>query len=84
MGDIKAIKSSSTGKGIPEGAEILKKETTIRVEKIENGYLVCKNTEVKYQLEERTDWAYIDKKYFSKTDPMQIKLNGKSLADDFE
>ena len=84
MEEMKASKSLSEGKGVPEGAEILKKDINIRVEKIENGYIITKNIEYKYQVEDRTDWAYVDKKYFSKTDPMQIKLNGKSLADDFK
>lgn len=84
MNEVSISKSSSEGKGVPEGAEILKKETRVRVEKIENGYILTKNIEYKYQIDDRTDWAYVDKKFFSKTDPLQIKLNNKSLADDFK
>jgi hypothetical protein len=84
MSGLKVSSSSSEGKGVPEGAEVLKKDTNIRVEKIENGYIISKNTEFKYQLDDRTDWAYVEKKYFSKTDPLQIKLNGKDLAKDFK
>jgi hypothetical protein len=83
-GKISVSSSSREGKGVPEGADILSKDTNIRVEKIENGYIISKNIEYKYQLDDRTDWAYVEKKYFSKTDPLEIKLNGKGLADDFK
>jgi len=84
MSEIKMTKSSSEGTGVPKGAEILKKDTTVRVEKIENGFIISKNTEIRYKIKDRTDYAYVDKKYFSETDPMEIKLNGKSLSDDFK
>ena len=84
MSNMELVKSSSEGKGIPEGAEILKKDVRVRVEKIENGYIISKNIEYKYQIDDRTDWANVEKKYFSKKDPMEIKLNGKNLADDFK
>jgi len=78
-------KESNTGKGVPEGAEILLKETRIRVRKIENGYIIVKSSDVKYQESEgNTSWAYITKEFYSKADPLEIKLKNKSLADDFK
>lgn len=82
--DLKVTSESSKGKGIPEGAEILKKDTRVSVEEIENGFIVCKTSDIKYQIEERTDWAYITKKYYSKKNPLEIKINNKSLSDDFK
>ena len=89
MGDMKAVsieKEMSTGEKVPEGAEILKKETRIRVRKIENGYIVVKNSDVKYkeQGSEHSSWAYITKEFYSKADPLEIKLKNKSLADSFD
>jgi hypothetical protein len=84
MNEVTVSKTSSEGKGIPEGAEILKKETNVKVRKIENGYIVTKNTDTKYQMEDDTNWDYSTKEYFSKTDPLEIKIKNKSLADSFE
>ena len=72
---------------IPKGAKILSKDVSITVEEIENGFLVCKSTEVKYEYEKRTDYSYHTKKYFSKDNPLEIDLSSigeKSLADNFE
>ena len=72
---------------IPKGAKILSKDVSITVEEIENGFLVCKSTEVKYEYDKRTDYSYHTKKYFSKDNPLEIDLSSigeKSLADNFE
>lgn len=89
MSGLKAIsieKEMSSGKGVPEGAEVLSKETRIRVRKIENGYIIVKNCDTKYQEEGsgNTNWAYTTKEFYSKTDPLEIKLKNKSLADSFD
>lgn len=72
---------------LPSKAKILSKDTSISVEEIENGFLVCKSTEVKYEIDKRTDYSYITKKYFSKTNPLEIDLEvfeEKSLASNFD
>ena len=71
---------------LPKGAKILNKEITINVEEIENGFLVCKSYEIKYEFEKRTDYTYYNKKYFSKENPLSINLKGmdKTLADNFK
>lgn len=88
MGDLKTVsieKESSSGEKIPSGAEILSKESRVRVRKIENGYIIVKNSDIKYQEEGgNTGWAYITKEYFSKTDPLEIKIKDKNLADSFK
>ena len=33
---------------MPNGAKILSKDVSITIEEIENGFLVCKSTEIKY------------------------------------
>lgn len=71
---------------MPKGAKILSKDVNISVEEIENGFLVCKNIEVKYEFEKRTNYIYHTKKYFSKENPLSINLKdieGKKLADNF-
>ena len=66
---------------LPKGAKILSKDVYVTVEEIENGYLVCKSTEVKYEYEKRTDYSYNTKKYYSKENPLDINLDNLSLAD---
>ena len=66
----------------PKNAEIIKKETRLTVEEIENGFLVIKSAEIKYVDENgNTQWLYPSKKYFSKTNP--LKIEEKSLAEKF-
>lgn len=72
---------------IPKGAKILSKDVSITVEEIENGFLVSKSSEVKYEYEKRTDYCYYTKKFFAKENPLDIdlsKIEDKSLADNFE
>ena len=72
---------------VPEGAKILKKDTDLSVEEIENGFLVVKSTEIKYQYDGRTDYTYMTKKWFAKENPMEIDMEameGKTLADNFD
>ena len=68
---------------VPSGWEIVKKETRLEVEEIENGFLVVKSADIKYLDENgNTQWCYPCKKYFSKTNP--LKIEEKSLADKFD
>lgn len=72
---------------IPKGAKILSKDVSITVEEIENGFLVCKSSEVKYEHDKRTDYCYYTKKFFAKENPLDIdlsKIEDKTLADNFE
>lgn len=69
---------------LPEGATIIKKSHTIRVQEIENGFLICKNYDIKYQLSgsDHSDYMYHEKKWYSKDNPMKIEEpKEKSLAD---
>lgn len=72
---------------VPKNAKILAKDISITVEEIENGFLISKSIEVKYQINKEIDWKYITKKYFSKDNPLDIdmeKFGEKTLADNFE
>ena len=66
---------------IPENAKILSKDVSVTVEEIENGFLVAKSTEVKYQHDGRTDYSYNTKKYYKKENPLEFNLDGLSLAE---
>jgi len=71
---------------VPAKAKILSKDVTITVEEIENGFLVIKSTEVKYQAGDRTDYTYFTKKYYSKKNPLNIDMDAigeKNLEDKF-
>ena len=68
---------------VPSGCEILKKETRLEVEEIENGFLITKRAEIKYlDKKGETKWCYPCKKYFCKTNP--LKIEEKSLAEKFK
>lgn len=75
---------------MPKGAKILSKNVRVEVEEIENGYLISKCYDIKYEYESgtdrdiKTDYLYYSRKWFSKTDPLEIKIDDKSLADSFE
>lgn len=72
---------------IPIDAKILKKSTRISVEEIENGFILEKSIEVEYEVDGGNNWKEISKKYFSKTNPLDIDINPigeKSLAEKFE
>jgi hypothetical protein len=73
-------------KELPQGAKVLSVETRVSVREISNGFIVCKDTETKYQMKgkEYHDWMNHKVEVYSKTDPLEIKINGKSLADSFE
>lgn len=62
---------------LPEGAEIIRKEFRIRVEEIENGFLVYKNYDITYQAmgSSHQDYAHYSKKYYSKDNPMKLDLS---------
>lgn len=90
--EIKSINKSSKREAprMPKGARILSKNVRVEVEEIENGFLLTKCYDIKYEYtsgtekEVRTDYLYFNKKWFSKTDPLEVKLDDKTLADSFE
>lgn len=68
-------------KEVPKGATIVSKETRVSVEEIENGFLITKTTDISYTLGKHNDYLYLNKKYFSKDNPLEIDLSNLSLAD---
>lgn len=70
----------------PAGSKIINKTIRVETEQIENGWLITKNYDIEYQEKgsDGTRYAWYSKKWFSKTDPLQVKLNDKGLADEFE
>lgn len=76
-------------KKIPAGAEIISNSERIQVEKIENGYILRKSKDVQYKAmgSEHSDYIYIEKKWYSKENPMSIKIDTDDddgdLADNF-
>ena len=76
--------NTSNGEGVPKGATILSKDVSVNVEEIENGFLIVKNYDIKYQMKDNTGYAYITKKWFSEKNPLDINLEGLSLADKFD
>ncbi len=72
---------------IPKNAKILSKEVSVTIEEIENGFLVSKSTDIKYEVDKRTEYCYHTKKYFAKENPLDIdmtKIEDKTLADNFK
>lgn len=85
---VKSIKFKEKDKNsLPAGAKIISKETSVDVEEIENGYLISKRVEIKYQMtgKDYTDWKYCNYKYYSKDNPIKLQDNkNKELADLFD
>lgn len=70
---------------LPTGAKIIKKSVSLHVEEIENGFIISKSTDIEYQLKDRRDWKYLNKKYYSKDNPLDVSImEEKSLADNFD
>lgn len=86
--EAKSITSSTkmSKKKLPAGAKVLGTETRVSVREISNGFIVCKDIETKYQVpgKDYHDWINDKIEIYSKTDPLEIKINGKDLAADFE
>lgn len=78
----------------PKGATIIEQNISTSTEEIENGFLVTKSVDGRYTLKSNkkdSDGEYDDSRYFSytkkwysKTDPLTINIDNKSLADSFE
>lgn len=68
----------------PSGANIINRTISTSTEPIENGYLITKSYSGEYRDKEGTHWFSYDDKFFSKTDPLQVRTDGKELADLFE
>lgn len=69
---------------LPSDAEIIKKDYSIRVREIENGFIIEKSYDIKYRLGDETNYEYVTKMWFSEDNPMEISLeesDGEDLAD---
>lgn len=69
---------------LPKGAKIVKKDYSIRVEEIENGFIVSKNYDIKYILGDESNYEYFTKKWYSEDNPLSIDTDEDmeiSLAD---
>lgn len=84
--DEKISSASFQGKSkftLPKGAKIIKKDHSVRVEEIENGFIISKSYDIKYQIEDRNEYEYFTKQWFSKDNPLEINIDdeGEDLAD---
>lgn len=77
---------SKTSVGLPEGAEVIKKDISINVEEIENGFIIRKSFDIQYSLNGDTDYLYYNKKWYSKDNPLSLNEDDEemSLAEKFE
>ena len=73
-------------KEVPKGAIITSKTVRTETEQIENGWILSKNYDISYKLkgDDNHGYAYYTKKWFTKDDPLEVKLTDKSLADEFD
>ena len=72
-------------KEVPKGATIVRKSVRTETEQIENGWLISKNYDIQYKMKSDgyTEYAYYTKKWYTKDDPLEVKLTDASLADEF-
>ena len=92
MGEIKTFRTSLTENREtskpPKGAKIMEEEVQTRTEEIENGFIITKTWSGRYKEKDSKEdygkYFNIEKKWYSKTNPLTIKLEDKSLAEAFE
>lgn len=90
MSELKNITTESKNKKkltMPKGATELSREVSINIEEIENGYIISKRTEVKYQLPDKgyTDYTSCTRKFYSEECPeVDVAGKDKELADLFK
>lgn len=83
-------KASYTEKNEDSDKKYIREEvTSVNVEEIENGFLIIKDCKLYYKIDKKynskgEDYDYKMKKYYSKTNPLTIRLDNKSLADIFD
>ena len=77
MSSLKEVTKLITKKGKDKGNI----EIRVSVEEIENGFIIVKNKEWR---DPKDGYKYETKKWFSDTDPLEIKTDGKTLADIFK
>lgn len=78
---------SKTNVNLPEGAEIIKKDISVRVEEIENGFIVSKSYDIKYSVEGESNYEYFTKQWYTEENPLDVDDNIEeelSLADKFD
>lgn len=76
---------SKTELKIPSGAEITKKDVTVRVREIENGFIIDKSIDIKYTHDGDSHYEYVTKSWYTKENPMDIDLDEpEELADKFD
>lgn len=68
---------------LPEGAVVTDKVRDLRVEEIENGFLVHKSFRITYTIDGHDDTAYYTKKIFTKENPLSVDED-KMLAENFK
>lgn len=81
------IKKEKNSFVLPKGATVINKTVNIEVEEIENGFLIIKRVELKYKRSDKdySDYEYINKKYFSETNPFEeVVTQNKELANIFD
>lgn len=58
---------------LPKGATVIQKTERMYIEEIENGYLISKSYELKWQdVEGETHWENFDKKWYSEESPVTV------------
>ncbi|ALN97274.1 hypothetical protein BOX09_gp28 [Flavobacterium phage Fpv1] len=68
---------------LPKGAVIVSKTENISVKEIENGFILRKSYDIKYQIGDDNNYEYFNKEWYSKENPLKITMpkEEKSLAD---
>lgn len=82
----KGILKNKTDFTLPKGAQIISKDIAVEVEEIENGFLIIKRCEYKYQMPKSSysDYKSHTEKWYSEDNPLKINTKDKDLADLFE
>ena len=77
---------------LPKGATVTKKDISIRVKEIENGFVITKSYDISWSKENKegevnTGYEYFSKEWYAKENPIKIDEEFEedlSLSDKFE
>jgi hypothetical protein len=61
---------------LPEGATVIKKNSTIRVREIENGFIIIKSYDIQWTPagDSETKYDYFSKEWYQKDNPLKINM----------
>lgn len=84
LNNIRVTKNMQTiAEKIPKGSEILRKDVSISIEQISNGFITSKTYDIKYKTpgSDNSDYCYHTDKFYTEENPIQVSSTLTADAD---